>query len=59
MSHNYSYDTVGEEFPGQIDQLNGYIRILETEQYELMQQNRQLKDRVSELESQVFGGSTK
>lgn len=48
-----------EEFPGQIDQLNGYIRILETEQYELIQENRQLKNRIAELESQVFGGTTK
>lgn len=59
MSHLYSYDTVGEEFPGQIDQLNGYIRILETEQFTLIQENRQLKERIAELESQVFGGSTK
>lgn len=48
-----------EEFPGQIDQLNGYIRILETEQYELLQQIRQLKDHITHLESQVFGGTTK
>jgi len=48
-----------EEFPGQINQLEGYIRILENEQYTLIQENRQLKEKVAQLESQVFGGSTK
>lgn len=48
-----------EEFPGQIDQLESYIRILETEQFTILQENRQLKDRIAELESQVFGGTTK
>jgi cell division septum initiation protein DivIVA len=48
-----------EEFPGQIAQLESYIRILETEQFNILQENRQLKTRVAELEAQVFGGSTK
>ena len=48
-----------EEFPGQITQLESYIRILENEQSKFMQENKQLKSRIAELESQVFGGSTK
>jgi cell division septum initiation protein DivIVA len=48
-----------EEFPGQINQLEGYIRILESEQSKFIHENRQLRERVAELESQVFGGSTK
>lgn len=48
-----------EEFPGQIKQLEGYIKILETEQYTMLQENRQLKERVADLEAQVYGGSTK
>lgn len=48
-----------EEFPGQIDQLNSYIRILENEQTTLLAEIRQQKSRIAELEAQVFGGSTK
>ncbi len=48
-----------EEFPGQITQLESYIRILENEQSKFIQENRQLRERVAELESQVFGGTTK
>lgn len=48
-----------EEFPGQIDQLESYIRILEKEQFTILQENRQLKERITELESQVYGGTTK
>jgi len=48
-----------EEFPGQINQLEGYIRILENEQTKFLQENKQLKERIAELESQVYGGSTK
>jgi cell division septum initiation protein DivIVA len=59
MSHNYSYDTIGEEFPGQIDQLESYIRILEKENFQFLGEIRQLKERNAELETQIFGGSTK
>jgi cell division septum initiation protein DivIVA len=48
-----------EQYPGHIDQLESYIRILENEQAKFMQENKQLRERVAELESQVFGGSTK
>jgi uncharacterized protein YqgV (UPF0045/DUF77 family) len=48
-----------EEFPGQIRQLEGYITILEKEQSELLQTIKQMRERVAELESQVFGGTTK
>jgi cell division septum initiation protein DivIVA len=48
-----------EEFPGQIDQLESYIRILESEQSKFIQEIKQLRERVAELEAQVFGGSTK
>lgn len=48
-----------EHFPGQIKQLEGYIKILEKEQYELIQTTRQQKERIAELEAQVFGGTTK
>lgn len=48
-----------EEFPGQIKQLESYIRILETEQSTLLQEIRQHKSRIAELEAQVYGGSTK
>lgn len=48
-----------EEFPGQIDQLESYIRILEKENFTFLQENKELKQRVADLEAQVFGGSTK
>ena len=48
-----------EEFPGQIEQLESYIRILENEQFELLEKTRQMRDRIAELEAQVYGGSTK
>jgi len=48
-----------EQYPGHLDQLETYIRILENEQSKFMQENKQLKSRIAELESQVFGGSTK
>ena len=51
-------DIMQEEFPGQIEQLEGYIRILEKEQFELIQQTRQMRDKIAELEAKVFGGST-
>ena len=41
-----------EEFPGQIKQLEEYIAILEREV-------ERLRNRCAELESQVYGGSTK
>lgn len=41
-----------EEFPGQIKQLEEYIDILEKEV-------ERLRNRVADLESQVFNGSTK
>ena len=41
-----------EEFPGQIKQLENYIDILEKEV-------ERLRERCAELESQVYGGSTK
>jgi chaperonin cofactor prefoldin len=50
---------MAEQYPGHIDQLETYIRILENEQSTLINQNRQLKERIAELEAQVFGGSTK
>jgi cell division septum initiation protein DivIVA len=50
---------MSEQYPGQIDQLESYIRILENEQSKFMQENKQLRERVAELESQVFGGTTK
>jgi hypothetical protein len=43
-----------EQYPGHIDQLESYIRILENEQSKFMQENKQLRERVAELESQVF-----
>ena len=48
-----------EEYPGHIGQLESYIRILENEQSKFLQENKQLRERVAELEAQVFGGSTK
>lgn len=48
-----------EEFPGQISGLESYIRILENEQFTLIQEIRQHKERIAELEAQVFGGTTK
>jgi hypothetical protein len=50
---------MADEFPGQIDQLESYIRILENEQTSLLQQIRQMREKIAELESQVYGGSTK
>lgn len=47
------------EFTGQLDQLESYIRILEKEQSTLLQEIRQHKNRIAELEAQVYGGSTK
>jgi SMC interacting uncharacterized protein involved in chromosome segregation len=41
-----------EEFPGQIKQLESFITALEKE-------IDRLRDRVAELEAQVYGGSTK
>jgi SMC interacting uncharacterized protein involved in chromosome segregation len=41
-----------EEFPGQIKQLEDYINILEREV-------ERLRNRVADLEAQVFNGSTK
>jgi len=41
-----------EEFPGQVKQLENYIDILEKEV-------ERLRERCAELESQVYGGSTK
>jgi len=41
-----------EEFPGQIRQLEDYINILEKEV-------ERLRNRVADLESQLYGGSTK
>lgn len=41
-----------EEFPGQIKQLEDYINILEKEV-------ERLRNRVADLESQLYGGSTK
>lgn len=41
-----------EEFPGQIKQLEEYIDILEKEV-------ERLRNRVADLESQLYGGSTK
>ena len=48
-----------EEFPGQINQLESYIRILEKENFEFLNELKQARERIAELESQVFGGSTK
>lgn len=50
---------MADEFTGQVDQLESYIRILENEQTSLLQQIRQMRDKIAELESQVYGGSTK
>lgn len=41
-----------EEFPGQIKQLEDYISILEKEV-------ERLRNRVADLETQLYGGSTK
>ena len=41
-----------EEFPGQIRQLEDYINILDKEV-------ERLRNRVADLESQLYGGSTK
>jgi predicted RNase H-like nuclease (RuvC/YqgF family) len=41
-----------ERFPGEIKQLENYIDILEKEV-------ERLRERCAELESQVYGGSTK
>ena len=48
-----------EEFPGQIDQLEGYIRILEKENFQFLSDLKQARERIAELEAQVFGGVTK
>ena len=47
-----------EEFPGQIGQLESYIRILEKENFEFLSELKQARERIAELESQVFGGTT-
>ena len=41
-----------EQFPGQIKQLEDYISMLEKEV-------ERLRNRVADLESQLYGGSTK
>lgn len=48
-----------EEFPGQINQLENYIQILEKERTDLSHRISELNDRIHELEAQVFGGNTK
>lgn len=50
---------MSDELQGQVDQLESYIRILEKEQSTLLNEIRQHKSRIAELEAQVYGGSTK